>query len=78
MAENNPETGKWLYRDVAAMARQYHTEPLLFRRIRRKVEMNEIPIAGPPRIDIPNRHLEYVITWYAMAAATYLLGFLKR
>lgn len=75
---NNPKVGRWLYKDVTAMAQKCGTVPLLFRRITRKMEPEEIPIAAPPRIDIPNRHLEYVVTWYAIAAFTYAFGFLRR
>lgn len=75
---NDPSVGKWQYRDIAAMASHLGTEPLLFRRIARRVDPEQIPVASPPRIDISNRHLEYVFTWYIMAATTYLLGCLKR
>ena len=49
----------------------------MFQRISRKSSA-EIPMAGPPRIEISNRHVEYIITWYVMSAATFALGFLKR
>lgn len=78
VAKNDPEHGRWLYKDVDAMAQKYDTAPLLFRRISRNVNAKEIPIAAPPRIDVPNRHLEYIVTWYATAALTYILGFLRR
>jgi cytochrome oxidase assembly protein ShyY1 len=65
-----------LYRDVEAMAKRYDTEPLMFQRISRR-NGTGIPITGPPRIEISNRHMEYIITWYAMSAATLALGFLK-
>jgi surfeit locus 1 family protein len=28
-----------------------------------------LPIAGVTRIDLPNNHLQYLITWYGLAVA---------
>lgn len=78
MRWNEPEKGKWLYKDVDAMAKTQNTEPILFRRIRRKLDTKEIPISLPPKVELSNRHFEYILTWYTMAAATYLFGFLKK
>lgn len=78
MTQNDPLTGKWLYKDINAMAKQLDCEPLLFRRISRKRNDQCLPIPVPPRINISNRHMEYIITWYVMAASTFALGFLKR
>jgi cytochrome oxidase assembly protein ShyY1 len=74
--ENNPDEGRWSYRNIEQMAKHYKCQPILFRRISRRT--GEIPIAGPPQINLPNRHFEYIVTWYLMSAATFALGFLRR
>jgi surfeit locus 1 family protein len=75
--ENVPELGKWLYRDVEAMGKHCKCQPIAFKRITQREE-GIIPIAGPPKIEISNRHLEYIATWYLMSAASFALGFMKR
>ena len=34
------------------------------------------PIGGQTRIDLPNDHLQYAITWYALAVALMVIYFL--
>lgn len=67
---SGPDTGQWLRRDVDAMARALNApDPAPF-----MLELEE-PAAGPGLIpsplptDIPNRHLEYAVTWFGLAAA---------
>ena len=36
------------------------------------------PVVAPPRIDLPNNHLEYAITWYALAAVLLVIYMLFR
>lgn len=62
------ETGLWFARDVPAMAAALETEPVLV--VARKIE--PMPFAATPQPvgteGIPNDHLQYAVTWFALAA----------
>lgn len=69
---NDPEANRWYIRDVPAMARALQADaPAPF------VLMAETPsnpgwsalVPAPLPADIPNRHLEYALTWFGLAAA---------
>ena len=55
----------WFARDVAAMAEHLGTEPVLL--IAERHPDGEMPLPLPPVADLPNRHLEYVLTWFGLA-----------
>ncbi|MEM7743373.1 MAG: SURF1 family protein [Pseudomonadota bacterium] len=57
----------WFERDVAKIAQALGTEPLLI--IAERHPMGDLPVPRPPGIDLPNRHLEYAITWFGLAIA---------
>lgn len=75
---NDVQSGIWTHRNVLEMAAFADTEPIIFKRISRRVDKDHIPIASPPKIEVSNRHLEYVVTWYGIAAASYALSFIRR
>ena len=60
----NLERNIWFARDVAAMARALDTEPVL-------VVVRDTSLPGaralPVSVDIPNDHLQYALTWAALA-----------
>lgn len=56
----------WFGRDVPAMAEALGTEPVLL--VAETHTWNEWPRPVPPGTDLPNRHLEYAITWFSLAA----------
>ncbi|WP_298806244.1 SURF1 family protein [uncultured Lentibacter sp.] len=78
--ENDLAGNTWYARDVAALAEALNTEEVLV------VARSEAPKSAhilPLPLDtstIPNRHLEYIITWYGLAAVWVLMTvyFLKR
>ncbi len=61
------DAGIWFARDVVAMAKALRTEPLLI--VQR--ESSEAHLVTSPfpvtSSGIPNRHLEYVVTWFGLA-----------
>ena len=59
------EQNIWFARDVLEMAAALKTEPVLL--IAQAHPDDRIPLPRPPGVDIRNRHLEYVFTWYGMA-----------
>ena len=80
--ENMPAAGRWYWRDREAMARAAGLAAVapVF------VEADESapggwPQGGVTRLDIPNRHLQYALTWYALAAilaVIYVIAGVKR
>ena len=64
-----PDTTKniWFARDVAGMAAKLGTEPVL---LVQRLSSEETPVTTPFPVTstgIPNRHLEYVVTWFGLA-----------
>jgi len=74
---NRPERGEWYWVDVAAMARAAGVTalPIL-------IEAGDagnpggLPIGGQTRVDIPNNHLQYALTWYSLAVILTVIAFL--
>lgn len=65
---NDATTNIWFARDVPALAAALQAEPLLvIARETTPADPTILPL--PVGIDgIPNRHLEYILTWYGLAA----------
>ncbi len=73
---NEPDKGDWFLADVHEMAVHFGLstkEYYHFRVFADHVGVPEsLPLGGQVRVDIPNDHLEYALTWYGLAAS--LLG----
>ncbi len=70
--ENNPDANEWYYPDQSMMARHAGLEgPVVL--IILDADAGDIPGGWPQggvtRLELPNRHLGYAITWYGLAAA---------
>ncbi|XP_053328638.1 surfeit locus protein 1 isoform X2 [Spea bombifrons] len=67
--ENDPQRNLWHYRDLSAMARAAGTEPILI-----DADLASTipggPIGGQTRVTLRNEHMQYIITWYGLCAAT--------
>jgi surfeit locus 1 family protein len=81
---NRPGTDRWFSRDVAAMARQLKAaQPapvFLFAETSTNPTLKGL-VPAPVPTDIPNRHLEYALTWFGLAAAlagVYVATLLRR
>ena len=60
----------WFYIDVAGDGdgvRRRHRIDLLVSRPTPRANPGGFPIGGQTRIDLPNDHLQYAITWFALA-----------
>jgi surfeit locus 1 family protein len=66
MAEN-----LWYSRDVAAMAAQLHSAAPapIFLMVEHPAPAPPGPVPAPIPTNIPNRHLEYALTWFGLAAS---------
>ena len=69
--ENDPAKGAWFYRDGGAMGRAAGLEgPVLaFIDADETANPGGYPIGGQTRVNIPNNHLGYAITWFGLALA---------
>jgi surfeit locus 1 family protein len=78
--DNHPDRGQWYWADVQAMARAAdlaHPAPAVIEAGRDAAAPDRLPVGGQTIVDVPNNHLQYAITWYALAAvllATYIMS----
>jgi surfeit locus 1 family protein len=72
--DNEPKANRWFWRDLAGMARSMfpggtiEVAPFFL-----EAEKSDVPggwpEGGQTRLEIPNNHLQYAITWFLLAAA---------
>lgn len=68
--DHNPQTNVWYLRDHAAIAAARGLGAVAPFYIDQEASVLENgPRAGPLRVRLPNNHLQYAITWFALAAA---------
>ncbi|MEM6662194.1 MAG: SURF1 family protein [Pseudomonadota bacterium] len=58
----------WFARDIGRMAEVLETDPVLLIAEAHpdSAEGAKWPLPRPPGVDVPNRHLEYALTWYGL------------
>lgn len=72
--ENQPASNRWFLRDIQALNRTL-PDNLAARAVPFMAELELMtvpggwPRAGVTRLQLPNRHLEYAITWFGLAAS---------
>ena len=69
--EPDRERNIWFARDVTAMARALGTDPVMI--VAESHGLGDWPHPVPPGVDLPNRHLEYALTWFGLAVAWALM-----
>ncbi|XP_047380670.1 surfeit locus protein 1 isoform X1 [Sciurus carolinensis] len=74
--ENNPERNHWHYRDLEAMARITGADPVFIDADFQSTVPGG-PIGGQTRVTLRNEHMQYIVTWYGLCAATSYLWFKK-
>ncbi|XP_025905230.1 surfeit locus protein 1 [Nothoprocta perdicaria] len=74
--ENNIEKNRWHYRDVAAMAKVTGAEPIFIDADFRSTVPGG-PIGGQTRVSLRNEHMQYILTWYGLCAATSFMWYRK-
>ena len=71
--DNRPETNFWFWVDLPAMARAAGLEGSAIADVYLEADATPnpggFPIGGQTRTELPNDHLQYAITWYALAVA---------
>ncbi len=70
---NSPETDTWFTADVFELATHFGLGSKDFYHVRffkdHVADTGSLPLGGQVRVNIPNDHLEYMLTWYGIAAA---------
>ncbi|PIO37832.1 hypothetical protein AB205_0103900 [Aquarana catesbeiana] len=74
--KNDPERNRWHYRDVEAMAKLTGAEPILVDASLANTVPGG-PIGGQTRVTLRNEHMQYIVTWYGLCAATTFMWFKK-
>jgi surfeit locus 1 family protein len=72
--DNEPKANRWFWRDLHAMTRAMFPHGTievapLFLEAEKSPVPGGWPEGGQTRLDIPNNHLQYAITWFLLAAA---------
>lgn len=81
--DNSPATNEWFWADLPAMAAAAGlgaAAPVVVEQAAGQ-DRARPPIGGQTKVDLPNDHLEYAITWFSFAVmlvAIYLLHHLRR
>lgn len=80
--DNDPVRNYWFYADLDAMARAagVSVPPVMVEAVAGP-DPAVLPIGGQTRLEIPNNHLQYALTWYGLAVALvamYLVAWRKR
>ncbi|GCC19094.1 hypothetical protein chiPu_0018208, partial [Chiloscyllium punctatum] len=74
--QNDVERNCWYYRDLEAMAQAMGTEPIFI-----DADFSSTvpggPVGGQTRVTLRNEHLQYILTWYGLCAATSYMWFQK-
>ncbi|XP_076615076.1 surfeit locus protein 1 [Chaetodon auriga] len=76
MPNNDAERNRWHYRDLEAMSSLTGAEPIFI-----DADFGSTipggPIGGQTRVTLRNEHMQYIITWYGLCAATSYMWFAK-
>lgn len=74
--QNDTERNRWHFRDLEAMAKVADTEPIFI-----DADFSSTipggPIGGQTRVTLRNEHMQYIITWYGLCAATTYMWYWK-
>ncbi|KAF8423399.1 SURF-family protein [Tirmania nivea] len=81
--ENKPERGEFYFPDIEQMAGLVGAQPVWVEMTMEPdyVETQErmrkgIPVGRPAEVNLRNNHLQYIVTWYALSAATTFMFYL--
>ncbi|WP_417461405.1 SURF1 family protein [Kordiimonas sp.] len=82
---NDPAAGQWFTADVFEMAAAFGLRTKEFYHFRVAADADappgDMPVGGQVRVDIPNDHFQYALTWYGLAlglVGVYIAFSLKR
>lgn len=74
LQNNDPGNGIWRVKDISQLSQYFHTDNILLRCIepvQKDLIVRELDVSN-----IPNRHLEYVLTWTGLSITAIIFSFL--
>jgi surfeit locus 1 family protein len=73
--DNRPERNFWFWLDLPAMAKHagVSADTSFYIELLPKQTPGAYPLGGQARIDLPNNHLNYAITWFSVAIAAFVI-----
>lgn len=76
--DNKPDEGGWFWVDLPAMAKRagLKSHPAYYIELLQGGTPGTYPLAAQSRIQARNEHLQYVITWYSLAIAGFVIWLL--
>lgn len=74
--QNDVEHNRWHYRDLGAMSAVTGAEPIFIDADLASTVPGG-PIGGQTRVTLRNEHMQYIMTWYGLCAATSYMWFAK-
>jgi len=78
LPDNNAQRNYWFWIDIPGMTRAAGLEHVLPFYVDADATPNPggLPVGGQTPLDLPNNHLQYAITWYALAVVLAIMGFI--
>ncbi|XP_078737538.1 surfeit locus protein 1 isoform X3 [Lampetra fluviatilis] len=74
--DNDPAHNRWYHRDVGAMAHATGVQPVLIDADASSTVRGG-PIGGQTQVVLRNEHMQYLLTWYSLSAATAAMWYIK-
>ncbi|XP_066517681.1 surfeit locus protein 1 [Hoplias malabaricus] len=74
--QNNVEANRWHYRDLEAMAKATGAEQIFIDAVLESTVPGG-PVGGQTRVTLRNEHMQYILTWYGLCAATTYMWYVK-
>ena len=73
--DNVPEENFWFYVDLPAMASYVGQDPFASWYVEASATPNPggFPVGGQSKLDLPNDHLQYALTWYSLVLALFVI-----
>ncbi len=71
--QNDVATNTWYWRDLTGMAAGGTTPLPFFLEAEHGGDPGDLPTDGVTRLDLPNRHFGYALTWFGLAATLVLV-----
>lgn len=73
--DNEPAKNVWHWLDFKALAAAGSTQPVLVDACEEATPPGGYPLGGQTRITLRNEHMQYILTWYSLSAATLVMWF---
>uniref|UniRef100_A0AC35TNZ6 SURF1-like protein n=1 Tax=Rhabditophanes sp. KR3021 TaxID=114890 RepID=A0AC35TNZ6_9BILA len=77
VSENNIAKGIWFYKNFKQMGEYCGSAPIFLDATTEHSYFPNGPIAGQTNVEIRNKHVEYLATWYSLTALTLIMWYAR-